>query len=283
LFGLKPQRGRVSLAPHGEVWTGLSVVGPITRTVVDAGLLLDVLHGPVPGDVAVAVPPVMSFAEAAVRDPGRLRVGVALRPWPVGGRVDRVVRDALLGVARVLTDCGHRVVRVEPPLVDPTGLLSYAPRYVRSAAVGADGVDEPGRLSRSTRSVAALGRRLSPGVVAASRRYAQRVAARVNGVFDGVDVLVSPVAPRPPLRIGELADRSWLSTLLGAQRFAGFTTLWNVAGNPSASVPAGWTDQGLPLAVQVIGRPDDEVTVLGLSGQLERVAPWADRRPPTAV
>ncbi|HEY1573925.1 MAG TPA: amidase [Pseudonocardiaceae bacterium] len=282
LFGLKPQRGRVSLAPRGEVWTGLSVAGPITRTVADAALLLDVLHGEMPGDVYAARPPSAPFLDAAARVPGRLRVGVSLRPWPVGGRVSDEVRDAVVGSARVLAGLGHRVELREPPLADPTGMFSFGPRFVRSAADAAAEVDAPERLMARTRSVAAFGRRYSPGVVAASRRYGRRVAARVNGLFDDVDVLLSPVTPRPPLRIGELTRGSWLSTLLGAQRFAGFTTLWNLVGNPAASVPAGWTAEGLPLAVQVIGRPDDEATVLAVSAQLERERPWADRRPPTA-
>lgn len=184
--------------------------------------------------------------------------------------------------ARVLAGLGHRVVLVEPPLVDPTGMLSFAPRYLRSAADAVAAVDEPARLSGSTRAVAALGRLCSPAVVSAARRYSGRIAARVNSVFDDVDVLLGPVTPRPPLRVGELADRGWLGLLLGAQRFTAFTTLWNVVGNPAASVPAGCTEGGLPLAVQVVGRPDDEATVLGVSAQLERERPWADRRPPTA-
>jgi amidase len=266
LFGLKPQRGRVSLAPQDEVWTGLSVAGPITRSVADAALLLEVLSG----------------KDFPVAEPGRLRVGVALRPWPVGGRVAAVVREAVQGSARVLAGLGHQVAFAEPPLVDPTGMLSFAPRYVRSAADAVAAVDEPARLSASTRAVAAYGRLYSPAVVAAARRYSDRIAARVNSVFDEVDVLVAPVTPRPPLRIGELSHRNWLAMLLAAQRFTAFTTLWNLAGNPAASVPAGFTDEGVPLAVQVIGRPDDEATVLAVSAQLERERPWADRRPPTA-
>jgi amidase len=282
LFGLKPQRGRVSLAPHGEVWTGLSVAGPITRTVADAALLLDVLHGAMPGDVYAAAAPSMSFVDAVTVLPGRLRVGVSLRPWPVGGRVAPEVRDGVLAMARVLAGLGHRVEMREPPLVDPTAMLSFGPRYGRSAADAAAAVDAPERLSASTRAVAALGRRYSPGLVTAARRYSRRLAAKVNGVFDDVDVLLSPVMPRTALRVGELAGKPWLGTLLGAQRVAAFTSLWNLTGNPAASVPAGFSTEGLPLAVQVVGRPDDEVTVLGVSAQLERARPWADRRPPTA-
>jgi amidase len=282
LFGLKPQRGRVSLAPHGEMWTGLSVAGPITRTVADAALLLDVLHGHVDGDTYTATPPSMAFADAPGSAPERLRVGVALRPWPVGGRIQPVVRDAVLATARALADLGHRVELRDPPLADPTGMLSFGPRYVHSAATEAAAVDQPQRLAKSTRSVAAFGRRYPPRVVAAARRYSEKIATRVNTVFDDVDVLIQPVTPRPPLRIGELTGHGWFATLLAAQRFTAFTTLWNLTGNPAASVPAGFTPDGLPLAVQVIGRPHDEVTVLRVAAALETARPWADRRPPTA-
>jgi amidase len=205
-----------------------------------------------------------------------------MRPWPVGGRVGPQVRAAVLGTARALTDLGHRVELRNPPLVDPTGMLSFGPRYVRSAADEAAAVDQPERLAGLTRSVAAFGRRYPPRVVAAARRYSERITARVNSVFDEVDVLIQPVTPRLPLRIGELTGRGWLVTLLAAQRFTAFTTLWNLTGNPAASVPAGWTPEGLPLAVQVVGRPHDEVTVLRVAAQLEAARPWADRRPPMA-
>ncbi|HVV20141.1 MAG TPA: amidase [Pseudonocardiaceae bacterium] len=282
LYGLKPQRGRVSLFPHGEVWTGLSVAGPITRTVADAALLLDVLHGPMPGDRHAALPPATTFAQAAATRPGRLRIGVSRRPWPVGGRLDPWVRDAVIGTARLLVDLGHRVELVEPPLVDPTGMFGFGPRYLASAARAAGEVDQPGRLAATTRAVAAFGRVYGDPVVAAARRYGERIEAKVNRVFDEVDLLLSPVTPRPPLRIGELWGKPWLVTLLGAQRFAAYTTLWNLTGNPAASVPAGWTDGGLPLAVQLVGRQHDEATVLAVSAQLEDARPWADARPPTA-
>jgi amidase len=283
LFGLKPQRGRVSLSPHGEVWQGLSVAGPLTRSVTDAALLLDVLHGPMPGDLHAAKPPARPFAEAVALDTGRLRIGVSLRPWPVGGRVDPVVRDAVQDTARLLAGMGHRVAYREPPLADPTGMLSFAPRYVRCAADALADVDDPERLMKSTRSVAAFGRRYPDRVITAAKKHSATVAARVNRVFDDVDVLLSPVTPRPPLRVGELSRHGWFTMLLAAQRFTAFTTLWNLTGNPAASVPAGHTDDGLPLAVQVIGRPHDEATVLAVARALERQRPWADARPPTAV
>ncbi|HEY0805591.1 MAG TPA: amidase family protein, partial [Pseudonocardiaceae bacterium] len=210
-------------------------------------------------------------------------IGVSLRPWPLGGRVDPAVRNAVEDSARLLSSLGPRVEYREPPLVDPTGMLSFGPRYVRCAADSAADVDQPERLAKSTRSVAAFGRRYPDRVITAARKHSDTVAAKVNRVFDDVDVLLSPVTPRPPLAIGELSRHGWFAMLLAAQRFAAFTTLWNLCGNPAASVPAGHTGDGLPLAVQVIGRPHDEATVLAVSRALERQRPWAQDRPPTAV
>ncbi|GHJ41515.1 putative amidase AmiB2 [Streptomyces sp. TS71-3] len=280
LFGLKPQRGRISLAPQDEVWTGLSVAGPLTRTVSDAALLLDVLQGPAPGDRHIARPPERTFAEAAATRPSRLRVGLSLRPWPVGGRLDPRVEEAVRGMAGAMAELGHEVVPVEPPLTDFTGMLSYAPRYLHSVASTAAVVDEPRRLSSSTRTLAALGRLYPPAMIAAARRYSDRVAARANRVFDTVDVLLTPATPRPPLRVGELFERSWLTLMLGAQRYTAFMTLWNLTGNPAAVLPAARTDDNLPLGAQLVGRPHDESTLLSLAAQLEAERPWAQLRPP---
>ncbi|MFD9736551.1 amidase [Umezawaea sp. NPDC059074] len=278
LFGLKPQRGRVSLAPHAEFWAGLAVTGPITRTVADAAALLDVLHGPADGDRHAARSPSGPFA-ASVDRPATLRIGLSLRPWPVGGTLDPAVRDAVLATARLLTELGHVVVPVEPPQADPTGMLSYAPLHLGSLADTVAAIDRPEALSRRTRTLAAVGRRIPRSVRAAARRRGERMEVAVNRVFDQVDVLLSPVTPRRALRVGELFDASWLATLLGAQKYTSYLTLWNVVGNPAASVPAGLGPDGLPIGVQLIGRPHAEETVLGLAAQLERARPWSDRPP----
>lgn len=81
------------------------------------------------------------------------------------------------------------------------------------------------------------------------------------------------MTPRRALRVGELFDATWLATLLGARKYTSYTTLWNVVGNPAASVPAGLGPDGLPIGVQLIGRPHAEETVLGLAAQLERTGP----------
>jgi amidase len=106
------------------------------------------------------------------------------------------------------------------------------------------------------------------------------VGAKANRVFDHHDVLLTPtIAHRPP-EVGVLDGTGTVRAALAAMPMIAYTALWNVTGNPAASVPAGFGDDGLPCAVQLVGRPHDETTLLTLSAQLERAQPWAAARPP---
>jgi amidase len=107
-------------------------------------------------------------------------------------------------------------------------------------------------------------------------------ARRLNAIFDEADVLLLPVIGEPPVPIGNWDSRSGMWTLAGMTRRTGFGPPWNYVGNPAASVPAGFTEDGLPLSVQLVGRPDDEATLLSLAAQLEAERPWAERRPPVS-
>jgi amidase len=280
IFGLKPQRGRVSLHPSGELWTGMVVAGPLTRHVRDWALVADQIRGSLPSDPVAAIPPRTSFVEAAATDLGKLRVAVSLKPWVAGAPVDQRVRDAVLGMAELLRGLGHEVVERDPTLLDPTTQLALAPRYLSSAAEGVAGLDRPQAIERRTRQVAALGRAVPRWLVVRSRRFGEKFSQAANQIFSDVDVLLTPTLNRPPIRVGEWQGRSTLTTLLAANRYTAFLPQWNIAGNPAASVPAGFTSDGLPLAVQLVGRPHDECTLLSLSSQIEQARPWADQRPP---
>ncbi|MBB5953466.1 amidase [Saccharothrix tamanrassetensis] len=267
LFGLKPHRDHVPL--DEPVWTGLVCAGPITRHVRDAALLLDVLA---PGHEHTA---------AATTDPRRLRIAVSLRPWgPPGIPINGEVRDAVLDTAGLLVDLGHDVTRLDPELREITGSTAFAARYLHCAAISEARLDHPERLDRRTRHAAALGRALPAATVQAALDQQEPLTAHANRVFTDHDLLLTPVLTRPPLRIAEWRHRSAVPTLLAAARMTTFLHLWNVTGNPAAAVPAGHTRTGLPLAVQLVGAPHDENTVLAAAGQLERARPWADRRPP---
>jgi amidase len=283
LFGLKPQRGRISLAPLPEHWHGMSVAGWLTRGVVDSALMYDVTMGNVSGDRDPAPPPDRSFGDAATSAPGKLRVAYSLRPPPgtVGAGPDAEVRRALLDTAELLRSLGHEVH--EQDLDIPLDAVSHGvARTVRGIADEARTLPHYERLDLRFRRLTRVGQLIPPAVLARARAAEPAVRARVNAIFDDHDVVLTPVAPEPPFEVGRWEGRGMWWTLNGGARMIAFTALWNQTGQPAAAVPAGWTPDGIPLSVQLVGRPNDEPTLLSLAAQVEAERPWAHRRPPVS-
>jgi amidase len=112
--------------------------------------------------------------------------------------------------------------------------------------------------------------------VAAIPKHAQRI----NRVFDDHDVFLTPTVGTSPVEVGRWDGKGALRTLIGMGRVYPFTGVWNYTGQPAAAIPAGFTADGLPLSVQLVGRPGDEETLLSLAAQIEAERPWADRIPP---
>jgi amidase len=278
LYGLKPQRGRVSLLPYREHWYGLSVLGSVTRSVLDSALWLDAVAGRADGDAEAARPPATSFVEAAKTKPGKLRVAVSTAAGPPPVKVKPEVEQALERTAELLRTLGHQVERRDPPygFVLPT----FMPRWLRGIYDDASALPHPERLERRVRRLAAGGKLITSDLVARSRAREPELAARMNHFFSDIDVLLTPTIPRPPWPVLRYEGRSVVGATLAASDIVPFTTPWNVSGQPAASIPAGFSDNGIPLAVQLIGRPHDEASLLSLSAQIESERPWAHRRPP---
>ena len=278
LFGLKPQRGRVTGSPMEHLWWALGTSGPLTRTVLDSALVYDVIRGGMATDRFRAGEPSTSFVDAARTDPGRLRIGWSTRPCVRGVRPAAEHVEAVRATASLLEGLGHHVEEMDPGYPDPTA--AFVPQFFGGVRAEAEAVEHPERLERRTRETVRLGAWVTPRVVEWAMRQGERVAAKANRVFDRVDLLLTPtIAHRPP-KVGVLDGAGTVRAALRSQPMIAYTALWNVAGNPAGSVPAGLAADGLPLAVQLVGRPDDEATVLGVAAQLERARPWAHLRPP---
>jgi amidase len=279
LFGLKPQRGRISLAPHREHWNGLSVDGCVSRTVIDTALWLDVTSGGSEEPGAPALPE-RPFVEAAKTPPGKLRIAYSTLPPRAAAppTVSDVVENAVTETADLLRSLGHETAQRDPEW----GMIgnNSVPRYLRGAAEDFAGVPHPERLERRTHGFARLGRLIPDKVFERARRGAEADAARVNAIFDSHDVLMTPVMGGTALPVRRWEGRSALYTVLGMSRFYPYCIPWNHLGNPSMAVPAGFAADGMPLSVQIVGRPGDEATLLSLAAQLEAERPWADARPP---
>ncbi len=273
LFGIKPQRHRIALAPHTEKlygWHGLAVYGPIARSVRDAALFLDV--------TAQTPPSEGTFSGAAARAPGRLRVAVSTKPilpQPVDARALRAVEQT----SELLRSLGHEVSEHDPDYPPWLGPHIVA-RYLRGAYDAAMDLGNVERMERRTRQVVRMGRMLGEGGLARARASEPALAARMGRVFEDHDVLLTPTTARPALRLGEYEGRGALWTMNGGTRVIPFLGTWNATGQPAVSVPAGFTEDGLPLGIQLVGRPDDETTLITLAAQIEAERPWAQDRPP---
>ncbi|MGN6722442.1 MAG: amidase [Marmoricola sp.] len=278
LFGLKPQRGRVSLAPNADLWRSLGVIGPLARTVEDSALIYDVISGPTATD-RFAAGPMASTMLAAARTPlGRpLRIMVSAKN-PMGGPdADADTLDALMRTADDLRRLGHEVIEDDPHY--PSLGLPFQVQVAAGVRDEARRVAHPELLERRTRTLLRL-----TGVGAMLGRAGEKIGRRrgeafVAELFSQVDLLLMPTTPTTAKPIGQLNGVGALAATRKASGTASFTSMWNVCGNPAASVPAGFTDAGLPLSVQVVGPTDGEPLVLALSAQLEATRPWAVRRP----
>ena len=281
VFGLKPQRGRISLSPAREHWHGLSVLGCEARSVGDAALFLDVTHGPVPGDPPAPPPPSQPFRECAESKPARLRIAVSTKPVRALAppRVTDEVKAAVHDVAGLLCSLGHDVRERDPDY----GLSlpnNFTPRYLRGILEEVEKADHPERLEDRTRGFARMGSLIADFALRRARRGEASDARRVLSIFDECDVLLTPVTGELPIEVERWKDAGALRTLIGMSRTYPFCAAWNHLGNPAASVPAGMSSGGLPLAVQLVGRPNDEATLISLAAEIEAERPWAERRPP---
>jgi amidase len=264
LVGIKPGHGVVPFAASGvSTWSRMSEFGPLTTTVADLGLALDVLAG---GD-----------AYRAVALPERpLRIGVSAKPGAVGVRVDPEVRAAMEATAEALAGAGHRVETVDPPWRRGDAAHIFR-RVFHGCAEDVDRLPE-GALERRTRAEARVGRALRRARPAPSGPPG-RVLARFRAWFEDHDVLLTPTLAQPPLRVGAFQETGLARTLLGLTAYMPFTPPLNLVGFPAASVPAGTSADGLPLGVQLAAASGGEALLLSVARQLEALRPWPRHAP----
>jgi amidase len=276
LFGIKPSRGRVSPAPFVSGSLELSQSGPLSVTVRDAAAFLDAIAGYEPGDAHWAPPPQRPFLEEVGVDPGRLRIALAVEP-PISYPVDAAVTSAAREAAEALAALGHDVVERTPPWVDERLLDTFAKLWQVGPAMYP--VQDPELLEPLNRALAAAAHETSSVVFARSVTALQQLARRIVAFWHDIDVVLTPGLAKLPVPIGWVFEPTdpWEQFNRGGE-FTPFTPIVNVTGQPAAMVPFGIVD-GLPVGVQLIGRPADESTLFRLSAQIEQAHPWAELLP----
>ena len=292
LVGLKPSRGRISSAPDaGEYLNGLSYTHVISRSLRDSAAMLDATMGAEPGDPYVLAQPRRPYLEEMARDPKRLRIAVATRPWNEAA-ISPECAQAAAAAAKLCAELGHQVEEARPELgvswdtfVEANARIwcaNIAP-WVESLSMATGRPISSDYLEATTLACHAYGRSLSASDLLAALAVGNTVSRAVGAFFTRHDVLITPTLPQPPHRLGVYnADEAGLSALDWTHKlFAGtpFTPLSNVTGAPAISLPLAMSGDNLPIGVQFIADLGREDTLFQLAGQFERATPWDHRRP----
>ncbi|HEV2603685.1 MAG TPA: amidase [Microvirga sp.] len=288
LYGLKPSRGRVSLAPIGETLAGAGTQLCVSLSVRDSAALLDALSGPEPGDPYGLAPPGVPFLRAVERDPPPSRIAVQRRPRQ-GPEPEPAVLRALEEAAHLLESLGHRVEEAEPDISFEE--LEGAFFTIMAASMWTNIANRAGSRSLSeddfepvTWAYAEAGRATAAADYIRAVQTFHRIGRRLGAFFERHDILLTPTIARASLPLGALPTDASLDAFRAAMApMIAFTAVHNAAGTPAASLPLGWSHEGLPIGVQIAGPPGSEATLLALSGQLERAQPWRGRRPPLSA
>jgi aspartyl-tRNA(Asn)/glutamyl-tRNA(Gln) amidotransferase subunit A len=273
VVGLKPTFGRVSRRGVTPLAWSLDHVGPMARTVEDAALLLEAMAGPDAEDPWCSSAPAGGFAadlECGLRG---LTLGVP-GEWFFSGlqsAVEAAVREALAVLGRE----GARCVTVPAPHMHEAHTAAHAILAVEASAFHEPWLRErAGDYGEDVRRGLELGQLVSGVDYVNARRVQALVRAETLAVLRETDALVTPTLPRTAPPVGEALSRepdvAWNR----------FLTPFNLTGLPAVSVPCGWDEVGLPVGLQIVGRPFDEAAVLRVARGFERATPWSTRRPP---
>jgi amidase len=241
------------------------------------------MAGPTIGDAFWAPPPSSAFGDGWTRSPGRLRIGYNAHAADPAIAVDKAWGDAVADAAQVLEGLGHMVEEVDLPgfvsgddtMIPDLAMLMAVPLAAR------DDLPPEESLTPWSRSLIELGRQASGTQVMAAQERVIRACRHVVQFFERYDLLLTPTVAQPPPMVGEFADLN-MDSVMQLWSYSPFTGLWNTTGQPAVSIPWGVDHRQLPVAVQLIGRPTDELTLLQISGQIEAAHPWSGLRPPTA-
>ena len=291
IFGLKPTRGRNSLAPDfGDLLGGFVAEHVLTRSVRDSAALLDATMGYVPGDPYCPPSAEGPYIDEVGKKPGRLRI--AYVGQSLAGAIDEDCRKAALDAAALCRDLGHDLVEIAPNI--DIGVLARAFNVIWAAGCAStiEGIaratkkePSPDQYENVTWGLYEMGKKCSGADYLNAVQTVQRISRSVALFFLDYDVFLTPTLGEPPVALGTF-DSPADDLLKGWRRsgtFVPFTPLFNATGQPAMSMPLYWNKEGLPIGVHFAGRFGDEATLFRLAAQLEDARPWKDKRPPISA
>ena len=271
LVGLKPSRGRISFAPVGDRLSGLGTHGILTRTVADTATFLDLATGYVAGDPYWLNRPNIPFLNRLQQPLPRLKVGYITSLLPVG-EANPECQESTGEIVRQLESMGHEV---RPQTVDVTPLIEPF-KMIWSSAVAASGIP-PEALSPMNRWVRSQSGTAGEYLQAVTQM--QLFARQLVAIFDDIDLMVTPTYMHPAIKVGEWQNLAPETVFSNITNWILPCPPFNATGQPAINIPAGFDARGIPLGVQLVGKPNDEATILTLAAQLENQYCWSQLKP----
>lgn len=292
LFGFKATRARFPDGPAvGEGWAGMAIDGFLTRSVRDNAKMMDACAGADPGAPYAAPPMPVTYGEAILRPPRRLRVGVCETTF-AGAPIHVDCKAAVEGTARLLEDLGHGVETARPK-ADHDGMMRAWTRIIacgtaltiRSTVQRRGKGIEPHELERISRGAMTYAEGLSGADYLASVNAVHAYGRQMAAAFSGFDILLSATLAEPPAQVGRFShDRDDFESYRigddGVFAYSPFCAAFNASGQPAASVPLHWNQDDLPIGVHLASPFGDDATLIALCAELELARPWAHRMPP---
>jgi amidase len=280
LFGIKPTRGRISQGPMMPDLTGLSIDGPLARTVADAALLLDAMTGNHPGDMYTlpALAPGDSFLAYASREPGKLRIARSVETVVPGAGVDPECVAAYEDASRLLESLGHEVEDLVMPFA-VEAVPSFLALWYAMATLAPISPEQESQLLPLTRYLRGKGMELSAADLLLHQAILQGATRPAMAAMNAYDAILTPTLAMPPRPVGWFDEVEPEENFIRQTLFTPWTALYNLSGQPAVNVPLHWSDDGLPIGVMLAGRMGAEGTLISLSAQLESARPWKDKHP----
>jgi len=280
IFGFKPSRGRVSAGPIGSDVSGLAVDGPLARSVRDAATMLDLLAHPMPGDPRPLPEPPVHFAEWITREPGRFRIARWSTTHLEGIDAQPDAVEAWEKAGRLLESLGHEVIDIANPFIPE---LEPQFNVIWSTSIAAAPIPPEAEhlLRPNTRYWRDQGRKTQGTELMTAMQFVEATTRQILIDLDEYDAFLTPTLAMPPQAVewfnesGDPAEDHWREL-----QFTPYTALYNMSGQPAASMPLHWNDRGLPIGVMLAAKPGDDGRLFSLCAQVEAAAPWAERWPP---
>ena len=271
LVGIKPSRGRISFAPVGDRLSGLATHGVVTRTVADAAAFLDISAGYITGDPYWLPKPEVPFLQTTLASPPTLTIGYVTSLLPVGEPAPEC-QQSVANIVSQLEAMGHKTL---PKTLDLSSLIEPF-KTVWSSAVASSGIPIEA-LSPMNKWI--LSQSGTAGEYLQAVTQMQLFARQLISMFAHIDVLIAPTYMHPAIAVGEWANQSPEDTFQKIACWVLPCPPFNVTGQPVINVPGGFDSNGVPVGVQIVGKPNDEATIITLAARLEQKRSWCQLRP----